>query len=71
MFELIRYWVAESPSLLIRMGRHEEARHSLAWALQRDPGEIELPTTLVEEEKTRWRELFRYPRSMAAACTIC
>jgi hypothetical protein len=35
-----------------------------------DPGEIEMPTTLVEEEKTRWRELFRYPRSMAAACTI-
>jgi MFS transporter, putative metabolite:H+ symporter len=29
-----------------------------------------VPTTLVEEEKTRWRELFRYPRSMAAACTI-
>ena len=29
-----------------------------------------MPTTPVEEEKTRWRELFRYPRSMAAACTI-
>jgi hypothetical protein len=38
--------------------------------LQCDPGEIEMPTTLVEEEKTRWRELFCYPRSMAAACTI-
>ena len=54
----------------MRMGRHEEARRSLAWALQCDPGDIELPTKLVEEEKTRWRELFRYPRSMAAACTI-
>jgi putative MFS transporter len=52
------------------MGRYEEARKSLAWALQCDPKEIELPTTLPEEEKTRWRELFRYPRSMAAACTI-
>jgi putative MFS transporter len=47
----------------MRMGLHEEARRSLAWALQCDPGEIELPTTLVEEERTRWRELFRYPRS--------
>jgi len=67
---MIRYWVPESPRFLMRMGRHEEARRSLAWALQCDPREIELPTTLVEEEKTRWRELFRYPRSMAAACTI-
>jgi putative MFS transporter len=65
---MIRYWVPESPRWLIRMGRHEEARHSLAWALQVDPGRIELPTTIQEAETTRWRELFRYPRSIAAAC---
>ena len=67
---MFRYWVPESPRFLIRMGRHEEARKSLAWALQCDPNEIELPTTLPEVEKTSWRELFRYPRSMTAACLV-
>jgi putative MFS transporter len=65
---LIRYWVPESPRWLLRMGRHEEARKSLAWALQVDPSRIELPATLPEIETTQWRELFRYPRSIAAAC---
>jgi putative MFS transporter len=38
--------------------------------LQCDPNEIELPTTLPEVEKTSWRELFKYPRSMTAACLV-
>ena len=50
------------------MGRHKEARNSLAWALQIDPREIDLPTTVPEAQKIRWRELFGYPRSVAAAC---
>jgi putative MFS transporter len=65
---MIRYWVPESPRWLIRMGRHEAARRSIAWALQVDPSRIELPETVLEPEKTVWRELFQYPRSIAAAC---
>jgi putative MFS transporter len=66
---MIRYWVPESPRFLMRMGRFEEARKSLAWALQCDPNEIELPTVFAEE-KTRWRELFNYPHSMVTACMV-
>ena len=43
---MIRYWVPESPRWLMRMGRVEEARRSLAWALMIDPKEIELPAAL-------------------------
>lgn len=65
---LIRAWVPESPHWLIGKGRMDEARKSLAWALQVDPASIELPVNTVAVEKTTWLELFRYPRSLAAAC---
>jgi putative MFS transporter len=61
---VVRAWVPESPRWLIRMGRHEEARISLAWALQADPATIELPASLPEPQPTRWRELFQHPRSL-------
>jgi putative MFS transporter len=65
---MIRYWVPESPRWLIRMGRHEEARNSLAWALMIDPKEIALPATVSAPEQTRWLDLFKYPRLLAAGC---
>src|SRR6266498_1446130 len=65
---MIRYWVPESPRWLMRMGRMEEARKSLAWALMIDPKEIELPAALATVEKTRWVELFKYPKLVAAGC---
>src|SRR5580765_7749910 len=66
---MIRYWVPESPRWLLRMGRMEEARASLAWALQVDPRQITLPTAIPDDVKAvPWLHLFHYPRSVAAAC---
>src|SRR5216684_489383 len=65
---LIRAWVPESPRWLIQMGRIEEARESLAWALEMDPAD--LPLSAPEGEKQRMSKLsdiFRYPRSLAVS----
>ena len=68
---MIRYWIPESPRFLMRMGRFDEARKAIAWALKCDPKEIELPALAATEiERTSWLELFRYPRSMFAACAV-
>jgi MFS transporter, putative metabolite:H+ symporter len=65
---MIRYWVPESPRWLMLMGRNEEARRSLAWALMVDPQEIALPATPRATERVRWAELFQYPRLVATGC---
>ncbi len=64
----VRAFVPESPHWLLRKGRPEEARKSLAWALQVDPATIPLSGSLPPTEQTRWIELFKYPRNIVAGC---
>jgi len=65
---LVRAWVPESPRWLVRQGRSEEARESLAWAMQTNPQSLPLPTAERQPEfKTNWFDLFRYPRSLAVS----
>jgi putative MFS transporter len=61
---LVRAWVPESPRWLMRVGRPEEARRSLAWALNIDAKDIALPAVIPEPQKARIGELFKYPRSL-------
>ncbi len=64
----VRAFVPESPHWLLRRGRIEEARQALAWALMVDPATISLPAVTPRVERTRWVELFKYPRSIIAGC---
>lgn len=65
---LVRVWVPESPRWLMRMGRTEDARKSLAWALEVDPATLPEPTAYERASVNRpWRDLFQYPRSLAVS----
>jgi MFS transporter, putative metabolite:H+ symporter len=65
---LIRAWVPESPRWLVRMGRPEDARRSLAWALQVPAESLPLPDMRgIAVKPVAWTDLFRYPRSMISS----
>jgi len=65
---LIRVWVPESPRWLIQMGRVEDARKSLAWALEMDPSRLPLSAPEVQTQaRPRASDIFKYPRSLAVS----
>ena len=58
---------ARIAALAGRQGRYEEARKSLAWALQVEPESLPLPAAATPNAapvKTNWFDLFKYPRSL-------
>ena len=65
----IRAFVPESPHWLLRRGRVEEARRvARLGAADRSRATIPLPAVPPPVEKTRWLEIFKYPRSIFAGC---
>jgi putative MFS transporter len=48
-------------------GRREEARRSLAWALQVPVEQIPTPTATEAPSDAKWIHMFRYPRSLAVS----
>ncbi len=64
---LVRAWVPESPHWLIAQGRAEDARKSLAWALQLKPSDLPLQTHAPKQNVAPWSDLFLYPKSLAVS----
>jgi putative MFS transporter len=64
---LVRAWVPESPHRLIGQGRAEDARKSLAWALQLPTSDLRLPERSPKQETAPWSDLLLYPKSLAVS----
>lgn len=64
---LMRSWIPESPRWLFQNGRGEEARRSIAWAIQQPHISIPLHVEEAEEKRPTLRDLFTHPRSVAVS----
>jgi MFS family permease len=62
---LIRRWIPESPRWLMRQGCAEEARKSIAWALEVEPATLPLSDAPTAAPQSKFSDLLRYPRALA------
>jgi len=61
----IRRWIPESPRWLMLQGRPEEARQSIAWALEVDAATLPAAEKLPPQTPGKLLDLFKYPRELA------
>lgn len=67
---VIRAWVPESPHWLLSVGRVNEARRSIAWALEVDPRTLPSTPEPMRRMPSGVRDLFCYPQRVALTWII-